>query len=93
MLSFTLIRLADFELQIYFQKFCVTNHCAMEMSDCIWQQQEYARPETCRSTLVGTIPWFLYEDQVFYIVYIFQEPIERVVGGFAVYKKKPVFDQ
>ena len=29
MLSFTLIRLADSDLQIYFQKFCVINHCAM----------------------------------------------------------------
>ena len=29
-LSFTSIRLADSDLQIYFQKFCVTNHCALK---------------------------------------------------------------
>ena len=29
MLSFTYIRSADSDLQIYFQKFCVTNHCAL----------------------------------------------------------------
>ena len=29
MLSFTKIRSADSDLQIYFQKFCVTNHCAL----------------------------------------------------------------
>ena len=28
-LSFTYIHSADFDLKIYFQKFCVTNHCAV----------------------------------------------------------------
>ena len=30
--SFTYIRSADSDLQIYFQKFCVTNHCGLKLS-------------------------------------------------------------